>query len=373
MISTQEAIPVANVVCGEEEARAVYEVAKSGWLSAGPRVRAFEEAFAKYVGVREAIAVNNGTAALHVVLAALGIGPGDEVILPTLTFISTANVVLYQGATPVLAECDPQTYNITPEEIEKRITAQTKAVIAVDMNGMPFDYDAITEVCRRKRVHLIADSAESLGATYKGRKIGAVADIHCFSFFPNKNVTTGEGGMIVARDVKLSETLRQLRNQGQDGRYNHVHLGFNYRMTELQAAVGLVQLGRVDKLIDEKAQIATAYNRLLAPWKKVLGIPHLPSEVTRHAWYMYAIRVDEKIRDAVVAELAERKIETRLSFPPIHVQPYYQKRFGFKAEDLPISYHAWKRLIDIPLWAGMGAQRQQVVVDALGEIFNKLS
>src|SRR3989344_1613921 len=234
-----ERIPVANTFIGEEEAKAAYDAVKSGWISfLGPKVKEFETDFAREVNVKHAIAVSNGTAALHVALAAIGISEGDEVIVPSLTFISTANAVLYQNAKPVLAECEPLTYNITAEEIEKRITKKTKAIIPVDMNGMPVDYDNILEVANKYNIPVVADSAESLGARYKGRKIGAIAPVHIFSFFPNKNISTGEGGMITTNDYELAKKMRIIMNQGQDYRYHHVELGYNYRMTNFQAAIG---------------------------------------------------------------------------------------------------------------------------------------
>ncbi|KKT25439.1 MAG: Glutamine-scyllo-inositol transaminase [Candidatus Magasanikbacteria bacterium GW2011_GWA2_43_9] len=340
----KEKIPVANTFIGEEEAKAAYDVIKSGWLSSGPKVKEFEVEFAKEVGAKHAIAVNNGTSALHVSLAALGIKEGDEVIIPTLTFISTANSVLYQNATPVLAECDPKTYNITPEEIERRITKKTKAIIPVDMNGMPIDYDSILEVAKKHNLRVIADSAESLGSTYKGRKVGSIAPIHIFSFFPNKNITTGEGGMITTNDDELAKKMRVIMNQGQDYRYHHVELGYNYRMTNFQAAIGLEQLKRLKKVISEKQKLAEKYNLAFKDDKNI-RIPFVPEYVTQHAWYMYTISVPNLNRDEIVKQLELQNIETRLSFPPVHIQPYYQERFNYMNDMLPVSLKAWKDLI----------------------------
>ncbi|MDD5193392.1 MAG: aminotransferase class I/II-fold pyridoxal phosphate-dependent enzyme [Candidatus Nanoarchaeia archaeon] len=355
-----ELIPVANTYIGEEEAKATYEVVKSGWIRMGKKVQEFEQEFAKITGAKHAIAVNNGTSALHVALAAVGIKEGDEVIIPTITFISTANAVIYQNAKPILAECDPKTYNITAEEIEKRITPRTKAIIPVDMNGMPIDYDSILEVARRHSIPVIADSAESLGASYNGRNIGSIAPIHIFSFFPNKNITTGEGGMITTNDDELAKKMRQILNQGQDYRYHHIVLGYNYRMTDIQAAIGIEQLKRLKMVVEEKEKLAKKYNSAFKDCKKI-KIPHVPEYVTQHSWYMYAISVDEKIRDEVVEKLKQMNIETRLSFPPVHIQPYYQQRFGYYDESLPVSFHAWKALINIPLWINMGNKQEKVI------------
>lgn len=366
----KELIPVANTFIGEEEAKAAYDVIKSGWLSSGPKVREFEENFAKEVKAKHAIAVNSGTSALHVALAALGIKQGDEVIVPSLTFISTANAVLYQNAKPVLSECDPKTYNMTSEELERRITKKTKAIIPVDMNGMPVDYDAILEVAEKYSIDVIADSAESLGAAYKNRKIGSISPISIFSFFPNKNVTTGEGGMITVEDDKIAEKMRKILNQGQDYRYNHTILGYNYRMTNFQGAVGIEQLKKLQYVIKEKERIAKKYNKAFEDCKNI-SAPFIPDYVTQHAWYMYTISVKGINRENIVKELREKNIETRLSFPPVHTQPLYQKMFGYTNDSLPISYNAWCNLINIPIWANIGDEKQEYVINTLIDLCEK--
>ncbi len=365
-----EFIPVANTFIGEEEARAAYDVIKSGWISSGSKVKEFEDLFAKEVGAKYAIAVNNGTSALHVALAALGVGQGDEVIVPSLTFISTANAALYQNAIPVLAECDPRTYNITAEEIERRVTPKTKAIIPVDMNGMPVDYDSILKVAEKYKISMIADSAESFGAVYKNKKIGSIAPIHFFSFFPNKNLTTGEGGMITTSDDGLAKKMRIILNQGQEGRYNHTTLGYNYRMNNFTAAIGIEQLKKLSFILKEKQKIAEKYNSALKDFKNI-KTPFIPGYVNRHAWYMYTISVNEEKRDKIVEKLKDLGIETRLSFPPIHTQPFYQEKFGFNNESFPVSYLAWRRLINIPIWTGIG-EKQDYVIKKLEEICGDL-
>ncbi len=357
-------IPVANVTLGEEEAEAVAAIVRSGRLSSGPKVKEFEGAFCDYTGARHAIAVNNGTAALHLILAALGVGPGDEVVCPSLTFIATANAVLYQGATPVLCECDGKTYNVTGDIIRARVTERTKAIIPVEMNGLPVDYDDILSQAKELGIPVVMDSAESLGAAYKGRKVGSIASLHCFSFFPNKIITTGEGGMITTDDDELQARMRRILNQGQDYRYHHVVLGYNYRMTEIQAALGLTQLKRIETLLDEKERIARRYTAAFASLKGVRP-PHVPPYATRHSWYMYSVQVSPMIRDAVVAELNCSGIETRLSFPPVHIQPFYQEKFGFTPDDLPITHRAWAGKIDLPVWPGIGEVEQNFVIEKL--------
>jgi perosamine synthetase len=357
-------IPVADVSVGEEEANAVAAVVRGGRLSMGAKVGEFEAAFRKYTGAKHAIAVNNGTAALHLALAALNIKEGDEVIVPSLTFISTANAVLYQGATPVLCECDPRTYNVAVEHLQVCLTQRTRAIIPVEMNGMPINYDEILAFAKKHRLAVILDSAESLGAAYQGRRIGAIAPIHMFSFFPNKIITTGEGGMVTTDDDALAAEMRILLNQGQDYRYHHIRLGYNYRMTELQAALGVEQIKRIDHRIREKNRIAAVYGEAFSG-RDGIEAPFVPEYVTQHSWYMYSVRVAPTIRDRVVKRLTQRGIETRLSFPPVHTQPYIQQRLGYTDDRLPLTNQAWAGKIDIPAWPGMSDKQLHTVIDAL--------
>ena len=365
-------IPVANPCIGEEEARAVYDVVRSGWVSMGEKVEEFEHDFAHYVGARHAVATNNGTSALHIALIASGIKSDDEVLVPTITFISTANVVLYERATPVLVECTPNTYNISLKDAEKRLTEKTRAIISVDMNGLPVDYDEVIDFAKKHNLQLIADSAESLGAVYKNNKIGCIAPIHIFSFFPNKNITTGEGGMITTSDDDKALLMRQLMNQGQDYRYNHIHLGYNYRMTNVPAVMGIEQLKRIEFILKEKEKIAQRYTQAFTNDPNI-SPPFLPKYVDRHSWYMYAVSLREWIdRDRVVLELRNRGIDTRLSFPPIHIQPYYQRKLGYEDDSLPQSLKAWNQLMDLPIWAGLTVDDQTYVIDNLKEIVREM-
>lgn len=343
-------LPVAEPVITEEDAQAVYEVVRSGWIKMGAKVREFEQAFADYVSAKHAVATFNGTVSLHTALEALGVGPGDEVIVPSLTFISSANTVLHTGAKLVLCDVEPATYNVSREHIEPLITQRTKVIMTVDMNGMPVDYDSLCALADERGLTLLADSAESLGARYRGKLIGSQAALHSFSMFPNKGITTGEGGMLTTNDDELARRARMLRDQGQEGRYHHVILGYNYRMTDIQAALGISQLKRIESTMADKEKVARAYNEALQPLKQLLSIPYLPDYVTRHSWYMYAISVADGVdRDGVVKGLAERGIDTRLSFPPVHIQPYYVERFGYSPPDYPLCYRAWCRLIDLPV------------------------
>lgn len=357
-------IPIACPRIGEEEARAVYDVVKSGWISMGKKVQEFESMACAYTGAKYAVAMNNGTSTLHAILCALDIGPGDEVILPSLTYISSANVALYLGASPVLCENDPLTFNVTPEHIKEKITSNTKAFMAVDLKGLPIDYDAFRCLSEETGVPFIADSAESYGAVYKGEKVGAQALAHSFSFFANKNITTGEGGMVTTNDKDLYEKLVIIRNQGQEGRYNHTRLGYNYRMPDVLAAIGVEQLKRIDTLLDEKVAIAERYTKAFSD---VQGIrpPHVPDYVDRPSWYMYSITVDAARRDSLLDYLAAKEIDTRLSFPPIHIQPYYAGRFGYVPEDMPVAMQTFNSFVDIPIWADMGADNQDRIIEEI--------
>ena len=370
MKKNRKLIPIACPRIKEEEARAVYDVVKSGWISMGKKVKEFEAMACEYTGAKHAIAMNNGTSTLHALLTVLEIGPGDEVILPSLTYISSANVVLYLGATPVLCENDPKTFNVTPDHIEAKITAQTKAFMTVDLKGLPVDFDAFNILSEKTGIPYISDSAESYGAIYKGNKVGTQAFAHSFSFFANKNITTGEGGMVVTNDDYLAKILKIVRNQGQEGRYNHTWLGHNYRMTDVLAAIGIEQLKRIDTILDEKVILVQRYTEA---FREVDGIhpPYVPSYVDRPSWYMYSITVDEKIRDPLIQHLTEKNIDTRLSFPPVHIQAYYCNTFGYKPEDYPIAWHSFKTFLDIPIWAGMGYSNQEFIINQVSSFISQ--
>ena len=357
-------IPVASPVIKEAEAKAVYDVVKSGWISMGKKVKEFEDMVCEYTGSKYSVAMNNGTATLHAILMALDVGPGDEVIVPTLTYISSANVILYQGATPIFCDNDPLTFNVTVENIKEKITSNTKAFMTVDMKGLPVDFDAFAELSRETGIPFISDSAESYGSIYKGDLVGTQANAHSFSFFANKNITTGEGGIITTNDQDMYERLKIIRNQGQEGRYNHTILGCNYRMTDVLAALGVEQLKRIDKILDKKVAIANFYTEELEKIGSVRA-PFIPSYVGRPSWYNYSITVDRFQRDGLIKHFENSRIETRLSFPPIHTQPFYAKKFGFKPNEFREAMNCFLSFIDIPIWADMGIQEQNIVIDQI--------
>jgi perosamine synthetase len=362
---------VAEPFVTEDDARAVYDCVKSGWISMGPQVAAFEEEFAKYIGAKYAVAMNNGTSTLHAILGALGISSGDEVIVPTLTYISSANMILLQGATPVFCECDPKTFNAEPYHAEPLITEKTKAIMTVDMNGLPVDYDKWLELGQKYNIPIIADSAEATGAKYKGSLVGSQAPVHSFSFFPNKSLTTGEGGMVTTNSESMYQKLRIIRNQGQDYRYHHIALGHNYRMTEIQASLGRIQLSRIEWAMERKTYIANFYTTHLQGIDEI-SIPIVPDYVDRPSWYMYAISLREGIdRDKLAEYLDTQGIETRFSFPPVHSQPYYVERFGLKPEDYPVSMDTWRQLLDLPVGLSLTDTQLARVVETLKSYFKQ--
>lgn len=358
-------IPISEPIIDEEDARAVYEVVQSGWVTQGEEVEQFEDKFSDYVGVDHAIAVFNGTVALHVLLEALGIGEGDEVIVPTLSYVASANAVKYTGAEPVLCESDPETYNVRPDQVEPHINANTAAIMTVDMNGTPVDFEAFSKLAESHDIEFISDSAESLGAEYRGAKVGGQARAHTFSMYPNKSITTAEGGMITTNDAELADRLRTLRHQGQDGRYNHVVVGFNYRMTEMQAALGRSQLDKIDDTLAKKNAIAERYNDAISDIEGI-NVPTVPDYVSAHSWYMYTVSVEDPLdRDELVDFLNERGIDTRLSFPPIHTQAAYREEYGYEPHDYPVSQGAWESLVNLPISPRLTEDEQERVIGAL--------
>ncbi len=363
-------IPVANPTVDIQEAKAVFNQVKSGWISMGKKVEEFEGKVEKFIGVKNAIAINNGTSALDALLTALNIKQNDEVIIPSLTYISTANVVAYKKAKLVLCDSNPRTFNIDKKSLLKKISKKTKLIIVTDMKGMPVDYDFYKALSKKTKIPIIADSAESFGAKYKNKIIGTQLLAHTFSFFANKNLTTGEGGMIVTGNNILSEKLKIIRNQGQNKRYNHVVLGNNYRMTDISASIGIIQLRKLKSCLLKKQKIAENYNKFFENISEI-NIPFIPKYVSQHSWYNYSIRVSSNHRNKLMEYLRKKGIETRLSFPPVHIQPYYKKRFNKNRKDLKKSLQTFKEFLDIPIWPNMKIEKQKVVASSIINYFKK--
>lgn len=332
-------IPVAEPNLEGNELKYVEDCIKTGWISSiGEYVTRFEEGFSRYCGVKHGVAVANGTVALHLALEALGIKKGDEVIVPSLTFVATANAVKYTGAKPVFVDSEPRTWNINPGKIEEKITEKTRAIIPVHLYGHPCDMDRIREIAEKHGLVIIEDAAEAHGAEYKNKKTGSLSTISCFSFYGNKILTTGEGGMCLTDDEKLAEKMRQLKDHGmsKEKRYYHPQIGYNYRLTNIQAAIGLAQLERIEQIIETKRKNAKFYNSLL---KDVKGIT-LPVEEpwAKNVYWLYSILIEKDYkldRDRLMAELKAEGIDTRPFFIPLHKMPYLDEGLKLQvAEDL---------------------------------------
>lgn len=372
-------IQIATPDLGDEEWHALREPLVSGWLTHGPKVAAFERAFADRHRVPHALAVTSCTTGLHLALAGLGIGPGDEVIVPAFTWVATANVVLYCGATPVLCDVDPTTFNIDPVDVARRLTPRTRAVIAVHLFGLCADVDALRAVLP-EGMPVIEDAACAAGAEYQGVPAGGLGDVAAFSFHPRKSITTGEGGMVTTGDGELAARMEMLRNHGASVSEEQRHrgprpyllpefnlLGFNYRMTDLQGAVGLVQLGKLDRFVDERARWAAWYRERLADieW---LCLPEEPIR-GRHAWQAFVTRVEPKLaplpRNDIMDKLQQWGVSTRPGTHAVHMLGYYRDRFGYRPEDLPGARACDIGTMAIPLHNRMTSEDYEYVVDCL--------
>jgi dTDP-4-amino-4,6-dideoxygalactose transaminase len=345
-------IPLVRTLVGDEELEAVTRVMRSGQLAAGPEVAAFEAEFAAACDVDFAVAVNSGTAALHCALEAAGVGPGDEVITTPFTFAATATPILMQGATPRFVDIDPKTFNADLDRLLAAVTPKTKAVIAVDLFGLPIDNAHLDEL-RARKIAVIEDACQAIGARRNGRPAGSLTDVGCFSFYATKNLMTGEGGMLTTKDERIAQMARRFRQHGQGERYEYLSLGYNYRMTDISAAIGRVQLSRLDKINAARRANAALYTELLANLPGVTT-PFVPAGV-EHAYHQYSILIDaEKTtshidRDALRANLTENGIGSGIYYPtPLHMNPLFSG-LGYALGDLPNSERAAKQIVALPV------------------------
>jgi perosamine synthetase len=362
-------VPLARPYLGEREEELVLEVLRSGRLSLGPTIERFEELIAERVGAPYAAAVSSGTAALHLLVRTAGLGAGDEVITSPLSFAATANCFIYEGATPVFADVDPRTWNIAPAAVEAAITPRTKAVIAVDIFGYPCELDPLIALCERHGLTLIEDSAQALGAEYKGRPIGSHGPPAVFGFYPNKQIATGEGGVATTHSREQLEELVSLRNQGRSysgaGWFDHVRLGFNYRWTDLQAAVGIAQLEKLDELLALRSAAAARYNELLAG---VEGVELAPAddEDHRRSWFVYVVRLAPGIeRERVMDAMRERGVDVAEYMPCVHLLSYMRERFGFCERMCPVAEEIAGRTVALPFFPGIDTDDQEYVAESL--------
>lgn len=375
----KEFLPLSRPGIGDEEIDAVAASLRSGWITSGPKVAELEDRFRELTGAPHAVAVSSATAGLHIVLAALGIGEGDEVVTPSMTFASTVNQIALRGARPVFADSDYGTLQVLPEEIEKRITRRTRAVIPVHFAGAPADIDPIRAAADRAGVPVVEDAAHAVGTSYRGKPAGGLGNTAIYSFHPIKNITTGEGGMVTCFDGELAKKLRLLRfhgierdawkryGKGGTPHYDIREPGYKYNLTDLQAAIGVVQMGKVEAMNERRTALASRYVEGL---RGVAGIdlPASPPWPHAHSWHLFVVKVTTMDRDALIGKLAEYNVGTGLHFPPCHLLSYVRERFGAKEGDLPGCERAGARILSLPLFPGMADGDVDYVCEAIRAI-----
>lgn len=369
-------IPLSSPFIEDDDIKAVVDVLKTRWLSLGPKLAEFEKKFAEFIGTNYAVAVNSGTSALHLAVKSLGIGPGDEVIVTPFSFVASANCVLFEGATPVFVDIEPETFNIDPKKIEKKITSKTKAIIPVDVFGRPSDKEAIMKIAKKHSLKVIEDSAEALAATYKGKNVGTFGDCAIFAFYPNKQMTMGEGGVLVTDNKEVYDLCASYRNQGRgaDGEWHeYIRLGYNYRITDIQCALGISQLKKISAILEKREKVAAEYAKRLG---KIKGIK-LPFDSTKDlkvSWFVYVIQIDSsENKELFMQELKKRGVECSAYFQPIHLMKFYNERFGFKQGDFPVCEAIAKTTIALPFYTSMKTEDIDYVCKQIAEVQNYLT
>lgn len=359
--------PLSRPDIAAEDIKAVSDVLRSPQLALGPKAEAFEAAIAKYVGSTYAVAVNSGTSALHLAVRALDIGEGDEVITTPFSFVASANCILFERATPKFVDIDPVTLNMDPARIDTAVTRKTKAILPVHVFGQPCDMKAIEEVADRHDLAIIEDACEAIGATFAGTKVGTFGDAAAFAFYPNKQVTTGEGGILVTDDGQIAELAHSMRNQGRTRKgtwLEHERLGFNYRLDEMSAALGLSQLSRIDSVLVKRAEIAGWYREAL---KDVSGVEPLAEvEGTTRSWFVYVVLLEKgHTRSDAMELLANWGVECRAYFPPIHLQPLYRDLYGYRVGDFPVTEDIAGRTLALPFYNALEKSDVEYIVEQL--------
>lgn len=368
-------IPNGRQWIDEKDISAVVDVLRSDWITTGRKIGEFEQAVSDFIGVESAVSVSSGTAALHAAMYAANIGSGDEVILPPITFVATANAIVFQGGTPVFADVDPDTLLIDPYQVVAKINPRTKAIVAVDFAGQPCDYDSLRQIADEYNLTLISDACHSLGAEYKGRKVGTLADFTVFSFHPVKHITTGEGGMIVTRDRQIADKLRSFRNHGINSDhyqravkgtwyYEMLDLGYNYRLTDFQCALGKLQLDKLPGWVKKRRTIARQYNDSFTKIKEI--DPLEVQKNVRHAYHLYVVRLDlpnlSADRSAIFSALRNQNLGVNVHYIPVHLQPFYQQHFNTAPGLCPIAESAYEQIISLPIFPRMSDQEIQYVI-----------
>ena len=371
-------IPYGRQFIDEEDVAAVVETLRSDWLTTGPKVGEFENAVAEYTGAKHAVAVSSGTAALHCAMFALDIGPGDEVILPPMSFAATANCVVYQGGTPVFVDVLSDTLLIDPDKIEEKITNRTKAIIAVDYAGQPCDYNRLRDIASAHKLKIVADSCHALGAEYKGERAGTFADLTVFSFHPVKHITTGEGGIIITNNSEFAARMKRFRNHGidsdhrkrdQEGSwfYEMTDLGNNYRLTDIQCALGLSQLGKLESFLQKRNEIAEVYNGAFA--KNEYITPLKKNNSVRHAYHLYVVKIDfnqlSVDRKGFYKNLRNKEIGVNVHYIPIHMHPFYRKKFNTNLGLCPVSEHVYGQILSLPIHPLLKIKELKYIVETI--------
>jgi len=385
MPTNSKFIPFHIPAIGEDEIRSVVETLESGWLTTGRKVKSFEDDFARYVGSKHAVAVNSGTAALHLALDAIGIREGDEVIVPAMTFAATAEVVLYFKAQPILVDCQRDTLNLDPTQIDAAITSKTKAIIPVHFGGQPCEMDQILDIAKKHNLRVIEDAAHALPAIHNGHKVGGIGDITCFSFYATKTITTGEGGMATTENSEWAERMRMMSLHGishdawkrytKEGSwyYEILYPGFKYNLTDIAAAIGIEQLKKCNEFWEGRQRIAMNYAKAFADLQEI----QLPScrNGVQHAWHLFVIQLNlERLRinrNQFIEALREKEIGTSVHFIPLHLHPYYRDKFGYKPEDFPNASEAFERIVSLPIYPKMNEGNVRDVIVAMRQLMQE--
>ena len=378
-MNTKTVIPYGRQTIEEDDIQAVVDVLRSDYLTTGPKIAEFEKMVADYVGAKYAVAISNGTSALHAACFAAGIQAGDEVITTPLTFAASSNCVLYCGGTPVFADVDPKTYNIDPEDIRRKITDKTKAIIAVHLAGQPCDMDEIHKIAKEHDLLVIEDGAHALGSVYKGKKIGTLSDMTTFSFHPVKPITTGEGGMIVTDNEEFHQKMMLFRSHGitrdenlmtrNDGPwfYQQLDLGYNYRITDIQCALGSSQMKKLDRFLARRKEIVSRYNEAFADCENIITPYQLPE--TESGWHLYIVQVKNCDRREVFEALRERGIAVNVHYIPVYMHPYYQEH-GYKDVQCKNAEEIYSHIISLPLHPTLTKEQQEYVIETLKHVIN---
>ena len=370
-------VPLSSPDIIEKDIEAVVGVMKTRFLSIGPKVVEFEKRMGSFVGTKYAVAVNSGTSALHLIIRGLGIGEGDVVITTPFSFIASSNCILFEGGRPLFVDIEEDTLNLDADKVEEKLEslsseelAKVKALLVVDAFGQPADWDRFKEIGKKYNLKLIEDSAEALGAEYKGKRAGSLGEVGVFAFYPNKQICTGEGGILVTDNEELVRVARSMRNQGrgESGEWlDHERLGYNYRMDEMSAALGCSQMERIEEILDKRAKVAGMYGEKLAEVEEV-QVPYIADYVSRMSWFVYVIRLERGIdRNKVIKYLNKEGIQCKPYFTPIHLQPFYKKMFGYKEGDFPVTEDVTGRTIALPFFNNLKEEQIYYVVEKVKE------